>query len=93
MKMTHFHVLCHAVVRYRQKEKFVEDWKISVFLSGPFEEAAPLSYLVSGLECERLKPVWRLEWALPETVGGGKSLSPPKEEEPRKANIHTTCSL
>ena len=41
MKMTYFHVLCHAVVRYRQKEKFVEDWKISVFLSGPFEEAAP----------------------------------------------------
>lgn len=51
----------------------------------------PLSYLVSGLECEGLKPVRRLEWALPETVGGGKSHSPPKEEEPRKANICTTC--
>ena len=52
----------------------------------------PLSYLVSGLECEGLKPVWRLGWALPETVGSGKSHSPPKEEKPRKANIPTTCS-
>ena len=51
----------------------------------------PLSYLVSGLQCEGLKPVWRLEWALPEAVGSGKSHSPPKEEKPRKANILTPC--
>lgn len=61
-------------------------------MNGPFEEAAPTQLLVSGLECEVLKPVWRLEWALPETVGSGKSHSPPKEEKPSKANILTTCS-
>lgn len=48
MEMTYFHVLCRAMLQDRQKEKFIQDRKTSVFSNGPFNGAEGLGQEQGG---------------------------------------------